>query len=193
MALLRDEVRSPLRDGREVVVRTAAGRDARAVTELLDEVAAEPEAYVLLLPGQIERREWKRLIHTCRRDAVSLFTVAEIDGRVACVAGLHPDPHPAARHVRQLGMSVRRESRGIGVGAAVIETLIAWASAEGVAKLELGVFPHNERAHAFYRRHGFVDEGVRRAHYARGARLLDEIAMGMVLDEAVASATAGGA
>ena len=44
MALLREEVRSTLGDGREVVVRSATPRDARRVRELLDAVAAEPGA-----------------------------------------------------------------------------------------------------------------------------------------------------
>jgi RimJ/RimL family protein N-acetyltransferase len=193
MALMREEVRSTLGDGREVVVRSATTRDARLVSDLLDSVAAEPGPYVLLGPGQLDHRDWKRRISECRRDDVNLIVVAEVDGRPACVAGLHPDPHPAAAHVRQLGMSVASEFRSQGVGSAVMTALMGWARDRGVVKVELGVFPHNERAIAFYRRHGFVDEGRRRAHYARDDVLLDEVVMGRFVDEASPAAAAAGA
>jgi RimJ/RimL family protein N-acetyltransferase len=192
MALLREEVRSTLGDGRQVVVRSATVRDARRVCDLLDAVAAEPGPYVLLVPGQFDHHDWKSRIGECRRDDVSLLVVAEVDGRPAGVAGLHPDPHPGAAHVRQLGMSVAREFRQLGVGTAVVTALIGWARDRGVVKVELGVFPHNEPAIAFYRRHGFVDEGRRRAHYVRGAALLDEVLMGRIVGEATPNGVAAG-
>jgi putative acetyltransferase len=41
----------------------------------------------------------------------------------------------------------------------------------------LGVFPENERAIAFYERHGFVREGLRRGQYRRGDEYHDEVLM----------------
>ena len=38
-------------------------------------------------------------------------------------------------------------------------------------------FPDNARAIAFYERHGFVREGLRRAQYRRGDQYHDEVLM----------------
>ena len=60
MAKLGGEIASTLRDGREVRVRTAQARDARPLRELIDGVAAEPEVTLLVLPGQVDARAWRR-------------------------------------------------------------------------------------------------------------------------------------
>ena len=47
------------------------------------------------------------------------------------------------------------ESRGQGVGNRVLGELERWASAEGAHRLRLGVERVNERARAFWERHGY--------------------------------------
>lgn len=56
------------------------------------------------------------------------------------------------------------DRRGGGVGAALIEDSVAWATGAGCAHLELVVAPNGQDVdHLFeyYRRRGFVDEGRR--------------------------------
>ena len=81
------------------------------------------------------------------------------------------DPHPASRHVADLGLMVAANARRQGVGTALLEQAVAWAHATGVRKLELHVFPHNEPAIRLYERFGFVREGYRKEHYRRGSEL----------------------
>ena len=49
--------------------------------------------------------------------------------------------------------------------------------------MELGVFPENARAMAFYERHGFVREGLRREQYRRGDQYHDEVLMARPLTD----------
>ena len=58
-------------------------------------------------------------------------------------------------------MAVAREWRGRGVGSALLAAAIERARADGVHKLSLEVFPHNEAGIALYRKFGFVEEGRR--------------------------------
>jgi RimJ/RimL family protein N-acetyltransferase len=87
------------------------------------------------------------------------------------------DPHPASRHVADLGLMVATSARRRGVGWALLEQAVEWARPAGVHKLELHVFPHNEPAIRLYERFGFVREGLRRGHYRRGREYVDAILM----------------
>ncbi len=166
-----------LEDGRAVRLRTARPNDAKALARLLDAVAAEPDSGLLLRPGEMKARDWKHRVADSHTDPRYLMLVAELDGTLVGNLGLRPDPHPASRHVLWVGMSVVREARGLGVGGALLEAAAGWAAESGAERLVLGVFPENRRAVAFYERHGFVREGLRRDQYRRGDEYHDEMLM----------------
>jgi RimJ/RimL family protein N-acetyltransferase len=72
---------------------------------------------------------------------------------------------------------VALEWRGQGVGRALLDAAVDWAREAGVRKLELHVFPWNERAIALYERFGFEREGYRKGHYRRGDEDVDAVLM----------------
>ena len=79
-------------------------------------------------------------------------------------------------------MAVAREWRGRGVGSALLAAAIERARADGVHKLSLEVFPHNEAGIALYRKFGFVEEGRRVKQYRRASgELWDSVVMGLLL------------
>jgi ribosomal protein S18 acetylase RimI-like enzyme len=73
--------------------------------------------------------------------------------------------------------------RGVGAGGALLEAAADWAAEAGFRKVALGVFPENERAIAFYERHGFEREGLRREQYRRGDVYHDEVLMARPLTQ----------
>ncbi len=82
----------------------------------------------------------------------------------------------------EFGMAVARDWRGRGVGSALLETAIASAREQGMHKLSLGVFAHNDAAIALYRKFGFVEEGRHVKQYRRSSgELWDSIDMGLLL------------
>jgi RimJ/RimL family protein N-acetyltransferase len=82
----------------------------------------------------------------------------------------------------EIGMCVAAEWRGRGVGSALVAAVIELARERGLHKLTLGVFPHNERGLALYRKFGFVEEGRRVKHIRRqSGELWDLIDMGLLL------------
>lgn len=177
MARLSTVASVTLRDGRELLVRSARARDAAALFALLEEVAGEEPPTLLLEPDQVEPRLWRRRIAAASRDAHSLFLVGEASGEVVANLSFERDGHPNAGHVAWLGVAVDGDWRGQGVGSALLEVAVDWAREAGVSKLVLGVFPENARALVFYERHGFVREGLRRGHYLRAGRYHDEVLM----------------
>lgn len=82
-------------------------------------------------------------------DPRSRHAVATVDGRVVATGRLLPDGYIGR-------MAVAAAWRGRGLGGAVLEALVAEATAGGMAELVLHA---QVRAQAFYARHGFVAEG----------------------------------
>ena len=182
MALFAGEQAVVLRDGREVAIRSARPGDARALARLLDAIAAEPEVTLLMLPGEITAREWRRRIAAAVERETSLFLLAWRGDRLVGDLGMVADPHPASPHVRVLGMSVARDCRSLGLGGALLEAALAWARERGAMKIELSVFADNALALAFYERHGFVREGLRRRQLVRAGEYHDEVLMARFFD-----------
>jgi RimJ/RimL family protein N-acetyltransferase len=164
-------------------VRDARKRDARGVTEMLDAVAAEPQPTLVLRPREAVPSDWRRRIADSLRAPRGLFLVADSADSVVGNLGLWPDANPASGHVAWIGMSVAEGFRGVGAGGALLEAAVAWAAAAGFRRVVLGVFPENARAIAFYERHGFVREGLRRDQYRRGDKYHDEVLMARPLTD----------
>ncbi|MFN8379177.1 MAG: GNAT family N-acetyltransferase [Anaerolineae bacterium] len=109
----------------------------------------------------------------------SLFLVAlagdgksPVIGALTCRGGsLHSD-----RHVADLGIYVARDWRNRGVGRALMEQALAWASVHPIIRrIQLEVLDGNDRALHLYERSGFVREGVRRSACLRSGTLVDMI------------------
>jgi len=163
------------------VVRPGVPADARAVRDLIDAVAAEPDVPLLATPGSVRLRDVRSLIGKSARDERSLFLVAEVAGRVAGNLGGSGLAFAPSSHVFELGMSVAAGYRGLGVGSALLRSALAWAAGVGYTKVVLSAFPHNTRAIDFYERHGFTLEGRRARQFLRDGRYLDELIMGHLL------------
>jgi L-amino acid N-acyltransferase YncA len=153
-------------------VRRARVEDARGMAELLAAVAEERDGIATEPPVDVEART--------RQFAASVDAtlVAVADGQI--VGSLHVE---ASRFgAGELAMVVARQWRGRGVGSALLAAAIQKARAEGLHKLALEVFPHNQAAIALYRKFGFVEEGHRSKHYRRASgELWDAIVMGLLL------------
>lgn len=106
--------------------------------------------------------------------------VAEADGEIVGTLGVITGRYGFA----DIGMVVDEAWRGRGVGSALVAAAIDWARGHGVHKLALHVWPRNEAALALYRKFGFEEEGLLRAHYRRrSGERWDAIVMGLLLDE----------
>jgi len=79
-------------------------------------------------------------------------------------------------------MLVAKPWRRRGVGSALLAAAIEKAGDDGLHKLSLDVFTHNQGAVALYRKFGFVEEGRRVRHYRRASgEFWDSIVMGLPL------------
>ncbi len=64
-------------------------------------------------------------------------------------------------HTATLGMGVKKQFRGQGIGSALMDACVKSAKSLGIEKLELEVFASNTAARALYIKKGFFEEGIR--------------------------------
>jgi RimJ/RimL family protein N-acetyltransferase len=160
-----------------IEIRRAVPGDAARLAELTEQVAGEPEGWLIsdgVTPGARQERRYLRAI---RHSANAAVFVAEAPEGLVGRLSLARDIHPASRHVADLGLMVAKSRRGQGIGRALLEQAVEWARGASVRKLELHVFPHNEAALRLYERFGFEREGYRKGHYLRAGEPVDAILM----------------
>lgn len=107
--------------------------------------------------------------------------VAVIDGEVVGMIGLHTSSRPRVNHRGEIGMMVRDDWQGKGVGKALMQAVIDLADKWlNLARIELTVFTDNEPAIALYRKFGFEIEGELRKHAFRDGEFVDSYVMARV-------------
>lgn len=109
-------------------------------------------------------------------DAHSL--VAEYDGRVVGVLGLHLEAVPRRHHCGSIGMAVHDDFQGRGVGGALLAAAIDLADNWlGLRRLELSVYTDNAPAVHLYEKFGFAIEGTLRNFAFRDGAYVDAYQM----------------
>ncbi len=117
----------------------------------------------------------KRLANAAPLDRI---LVAEVNGEVVGNLGLHPATNVRRAHVAGIGMAVRDDWHGKGVGKALLRSAVDLADNWlNLLRLELTVWADNAVAQRLYESEGFVVEGRHRAHALRLGRYEDVLAM----------------
>ena len=160
-------------------VRAADPRDAALLVALAESVGSEPEGWLISDSRWRSVADERRYVRAVRKHPDAAVFVAETERGIVGRLSIARDPHPASRHVADLGLMVAADARRQGVGWALLEQATAWARETGVTKLELHVFPHNEPAIALYEAFGFEREGYRSDHYRRGDGYVDAVLMAL--------------
>jgi putative acetyltransferase len=103
---------------------------------------------------------WRKRLAEPPEGLFSLVACVE-DGEVVGNLGLHTFPNrPRRRHVGQIGMAVRDDWQGEGVGTALMQAAIDLADNWlNLRRLELEVFVDNAAAIRLYEKFGFSIEG----------------------------------
>ncbi|MEI8324121.1 MAG: GNAT family N-acetyltransferase [Betaproteobacteria bacterium] len=140
-------------------------------------IYAQPLAAAGTLQIPLQSAEvWKRRLETIA--PLDRILVAVVDGKVVGNLGLHPAANVRRAHVAGIGMAVRDDHQGQGVGTALLRAAIDLADNWlNLLRLELTVYADNEAALRLYRGQGFVLEGTHRAYALRHGRYVDALAM----------------
>lgn len=157
-----------------IVIRRTEPEDYEAVRQVL----AGPKAVwgTLQLPFP-SAEMWRKRLAEPPEGLFSL--VACVEGEVVGQLGLHTFPNrPRRRHAGQIGMAVRDDWQGKGVGAALMQAAIDLADKWlNLSRLELEVFTDNEPAIRLYKKFGFTIEGTLVRYAFRDGQYVDTYLM----------------
>jgi len=172
-----------LKDDQEVVIRKAKKEDAQAIIDFFNMAGGESDN---LLFGENEfgttlEQEEQFIEKVADSNSAGLF-IAFIDGEIASVANLSNPSRKRIAHTSDIGMAVIKKFWGIGVGSAMVETLIEFAKASGqIEIIGLGVRVDNLAAQRLYKKMGFVEIGCYPKFFKVENEYYDSILMNLYL------------
>ena len=166
--------------GQQFTIRTAQADDAEAILAYIRPVAEETEFFVIqpdeFPPTVKEEQAW---IQDHVDHPGKILLLAEADGTIIGSVTFEAGNFRRIAHRGNLGISVAKEWRGRGIGMALLESLLDWATASpAIEKVCLDAFASNLRAIGLYRKLGFTEEGRRIKDIKRGSdEYIDTISM----------------
>jgi len=160
----------------EITIRTADPSDAEAMLKCYTAPLAARNTLQIPYRSLESVRE-----QLTKSGAGDHLLVAEIEGEVVGVIGLHTSSRPRVNHKAEVGTMVHDDWQGKGVGAALMRAVIELADKWlNLTRIELSVFTDNESAIALYRKFGFEIEGTLRKYAFRDGEFVDAFAMGRI-------------
>jgi putative acetyltransferase len=160
-----------------VELRVATPADLPALEAAFESVAAEGRWIGTELPIDWDQRR-PRLLASLSDPR--WFVLLAVDGP-AVVGWISTQLGAGGR--AELGMGIVDGHRSAGLGTKLLAAAVGWAEHAGAHKVELEVWPTNERAIGLYRKFGFEVEGTHRRHWRRNdGSLWDSLFMALLLD-----------
>ncbi len=169
-----------LKDGGEVVVRSASPDDAPALLAHTKDIVGE-RAFMVTAPEEFTLTEEAQRRWIIRRadHPTWVALTAYVGPRSAGFLHLDSDPRKRLEHCGVVHMSVAEEYRGRGVGTALMRSVLDYAAKSPILeKVCLSVFAQNHPAIGLYLKVGFEQDGYRKKIYKSGPdEYADEILM----------------
>ena len=161
----------------EITVRHAEPEDYRALHRIFSGPRAIAGTLQMPFP-QVE--SWRERL---AEPPEGYSLVACVEGEVVGELSLHTSPTRwRMRHVGSIGMAVRDDWQGRGVGTALMEAALDLADNWlNLTRIELRVFTDNAAAIALYEKFGFEVEGTHHRLAFRNGEYVDGYSMARVI------------
>jgi len=161
----------------QVNIRHAEPDDYEAIHRILS--SPQAIAGTLQLPLQSLEGVRKRSFSETPEGVYQL--VACVDKEVVGHLGLETFTRQRRRHVGEIGMAVRDDWQGKGIGSALMEAALDLADNWlNLIRLELTVYTDNAAGIALYEKFGFAIEGIHHLFAFRNGEYVDAYAMARI-------------
>ena len=163
----------------EITVRHSEPEDYKA----LQRIFSGPRAIAGTLQMPFPRAEtWRKRLSEPPEGLYSL--VACVEGEVVGSLGLETSPTRwRMHHVGSIGMAVRDDWQGRGIGTALMEAALDLADNWlNLTRIELRVYTDNTPAIALYEKFGFEIEGTHRHMAVRHGEYVDGYSMARIVN-----------
>ncbi len=173
-----------LKDGRELILRSAEEKDAKAMLDYIVKTAEETH-FLVRYPEEIGmdiEREKKVIKDNLDAEDAAWFTVFDGERVVGnCSISRHRN-HIKLRHRCDFAIALEQAYCGCGLGTLLMTKAIDMAKKLGFEQMELGVYADNEKGIALYKKMGFEEMGrFLKAYKLKDGTYIDEINMVLFL------------
>lgn len=148
-------------DQQKFIIRRPTEEDAERIIDYskiifasTDQVLNTLEEYTITVE---QEKSW---ISNFNKNPNALLQIAELNGELVGLLFFAANAKKKNSHTGEFGVSVHPNFQGLGIGRALIETLLQWAKTNRqIEKVSLCVFATNANAIKLYQRMGFIEEG----------------------------------
>lgn len=180
--------RFTLKNSSQALIREAQTADAAALLAYLHAMAADNE-HLLITSRDVAawqmtaEKEQQWLIDHKKPGNIAICGF--VDDELAGLIDVTNGPFIRNRHVGSVHIGIKRRFRNIGLGKALMGTMLQWARGDSLLEiLQLEVFANNTPAVALYRKMGFVHEGTKRRHIkTEQGQYIDNVLMAKPLSD----------
>ena len=174
-----------VKNGELVVLRPASVCEAQTLLDCFAEFAAT-SPYILTTAESARLKtldSQEKWIQASNEDPRNLLIVAEHNNKIVGITNMMAFKDFKRFHRAGLGMTVRQEYRGQGLGDALLALLIECSrQMPGLLILELNVMAPNKAAHKLYQKFGFIECGrYEKAYRLESGEFVDDIMMHLPL------------
>ncbi|MDF2556740.1 MAG: hypothetical protein K0R71_568 [Bacillales bacterium] len=138
---------------------------------------------ILGIPSERIKRNEDFITNAGPNDHVFVAVTTKENGEQLIIGhiGLHVGANPRKRHSASFGLMVHKDYQGMGVGKALLKTIIDiadnWLK---LVRVDLTVYVDNEKAIKLYKKFGFEKEGIIRKGSIRNGEYVDEFLMSRI-------------
>ena len=145
-----------LKDGRTALLRSPLPSDAEAALEFM-KITAEETPFLLRSPEEctLTVAEEEKFLSRFPADPNAVMILCFVNGILAGNCQIVRKNKIKNRHRASIGIALKQQFWGLGIGTALFEEMIAIAEGWGLMQLELEVIEGNDRAMSLYRKMGF--------------------------------------
>nr|WP_319489935.1 GNAT family protein [uncultured Caproiciproducens sp.] len=173
-----------LKNGKELIIRKAAEEDAEQMVQFRTHISRESD-FLSFGEDEIEiTAEKERSIIQCENTKDnSIIIIALINEEIAGFISFKGGDRIRKRHAGKMGVSVRKQFWGLGIGNILLKSLIEWAiGTRIIKKIDLLTRADNEKAIKLYEKYGFRKEGILTRDLCIKGKFYDSLSMGLQID-----------
>lgn len=155
------EEKITLKNGKEALIRNAVKEDGKEVLDIFN-ITHEETDFLLSYPDEkgFSLTQEEEYLDAKAQSENEVELLAIVDGKVVGMAGISAigDKYKV-KHRASFGISIVRDSWGLGIGKALSKACIKCARKASYEQLELDVVGENENAIALYKSLGYEEFG----------------------------------
>ncbi|RJQ25799.1 N-acetyltransferase [Candidatus Parcubacteria bacterium] len=147
--------------GKNVIFRHPKASDAKELMNLINslvEERAEIAKTTKVTPR--EEKKWLANALSSIRKKEKIMIIVEVNGIIVGSCEVTQDSYDVSRHVGTLGIGLRKDARGFGIGKKLVQLCLCESKKTlGLKMIRLYVFDTNKTGRRFYKKIGFKETG----------------------------------